>query len=54
MKTKFLLQWAYPFLGKENNSLDMGLGGGLGYAVPGALPRARPFRVYCAPFESLF
>lgn len=54
MKAKFLLQWAYPFLDKENNSLDLGLGGGLGYAVPGALPQERSFRVCCAAFESLF
>lgn len=38
MKANFLLQWAYPFMDKEDNSPDMGLGGGLGYAVPEALP----------------
>lgn len=54
MKANFLLQWAYPFMDKEDNSLDLGLVGGLGYAVPGALPQERPFEVCCAAFESLF
>lgn len=54
MKAYFLLQWAYPFMDKENNSPDMGLGGGLGYAVPEVLPQERPFEVSCAAFESLF
>lgn len=51
MKANFLLQWAYPFMDKEDNPLDMGLVGCLGYAVPGALPWERPFGVCCAVFE---
>lgn len=54
MKAYFLLQWAYPFMDKEDNSPDMGLGGGLGYAVPEALPQERIFEVCCAAFEALF
>lgn len=54
MKADNLLQWAYPFMDKEDNSLDMGLVGGLGYALPGALPQEGPLGVCCAAFESLF
>lgn len=54
MRADILLQWAYPFMDKEDNSLGKGLAGGLGCAVSGALPQEGPFGVCCAAFESLF
>lgn len=53
MKAYFLLQWTYLFMDKEDNSLDSGLVGGLGYIVPGAMPWERPFGVCYAILESL-